>query len=165
MAKLFRLRILAAALVLFAVSCSKQPPTRHVAGASGNIEGKLIAPAAAEDGQWLMAAKDYANTRYSALDQITTANVSNLRVAFSFSTGATAGHEGAPLVVGDKMYVVTPFPNLLYALDLKNGGQLLWTYDPKAAPSAKGVACCDVVIAGPLIGTVEFTTTPSTAIR
>jgi lanthanide-dependent methanol dehydrogenase len=148
MAKLFRLRILAAALVLFAVSCSKQPPTRHVAGASGNIEGKLIAPAAAEDGQWLMAAKDYANTRYSALDQITTANVSNLRVAFSFSTGATAGHEGAPLVVGDKMYVVTPFPNLLYALDLKNGGQLLWTYDPKAAPSAKGVACCDVVNRG-----------------
>ena len=76
-------------------------------------------PAAAEDGQWLMAAKDYANTRYSALDQINTGNVANLKEAWSFSTGATNGHEAAPLVVGDTMYVVTPFPNMLYALDLK----------------------------------------------
>jgi lanthanide-dependent methanol dehydrogenase len=130
------------------ISCSKQPQSKHEASGSGSIEGKLTAPAAAEDGQWLMAAKDYANTRYSALDQINTGNVANLREAWSFSTGATNGHEAAPLVVGDTMYVVTPFPNMLYALDLKNGGTLKWSYDPKASPAAKGVACCDVVNRG-----------------
>ena len=135
-------------LTVALVSCSKQPQSKHQASASGSIEGKLTVPAAAEDGQWLMAAKDYANTRYSALDQINTGNVGNLREAWSFSTGTTNGHEAAPLVVGDTMYVVTPFPNMLYALDLKNGGTLKWSYDPKASPAAKGVACCDVVNRG-----------------
>ena len=32
------------------------------------------------------------------------------------------GHEAALLIVGDTMYVVTPYPNILYALDLKNAG-------------------------------------------
>jgi PQQ-dependent dehydrogenase (methanol/ethanol family) len=135
-------------LTLTLVNCSKQPQTKHEASGAGSIEGKLTVPAAAEDGQWLMAAKDYANTRYSALDQINTGNVANLKEAWSFSTGATNGHEAAPLVVGDTMYVVTPFPNMLYALDLQNGGTLKWSYDPKAAPAAKGVACCDVVNRG-----------------
>jgi glucose dehydrogenase len=71
-----------------------------------------------------MAAKDYANTRYSTLDQITKGNVGKLQVAWTFSTGTTRGHEAAPLVVGDTMYVVTPYPNILYALDLKKRGQL-----------------------------------------
>src|SRR5215210_7985177 len=82
---------------LFIGGCSKQPKTKDVASGAGNIAGKLTTPAAAEDGQWLMAAKDYANTRYSALDQINTGNVANLRVAWSFSTGTTNGHEAAPL--------------------------------------------------------------------
>ena len=130
------------------VSCSKQPQTKHEASASGGIAGKLTTPASADDGQWLMAAKDYANTRYSRLDQINTGNVNNLKVAWTFSTGTVRGNEGAPLVVGDRMYVVTPFPNILYALDLKNNGELLWSYDPKASPAAQGVACCDVVNRG-----------------
>ena len=128
--------------------CSKQPKSKHEASGSGSVAGKLTTPAAAEDGQWLMAAKDYANTRYSALDQINTSNVANLKEAWSFSTGAVNGHEAAPLVVGDTMYVVTPFPNMLYALDLKNSGTMKWAYDPKPATAAKGVACCDVVNRG-----------------
>src|SRR3954467_1116458 len=54
----------------------------------------------ADDGQWLMAAKDYANTRYSALKEITTENASHLQLAWSFSTGIPHGHEAAPLIVG-----------------------------------------------------------------
>jgi glucose dehydrogenase len=71
-----------------------------------------LPPAATvEDGQWLMAAKDYANSRYSALDQITTGNVKHLQVALTFSTGILRGHEAAPLVVHQTLYVVTLFPN------------------------------------------------------
>jgi len=79
-------------------------------------------PPGAEDGQWPMAAKDYANTRFSGLDQINGSNIANLKVAWTFSTGVDRGQEAAPIVVGDTMYVVTPYPNQLYALDLKNNG-------------------------------------------
>jgi lanthanide-dependent methanol dehydrogenase len=105
--------------------------------------------AAPADGDWTMAPKDYANTRYSALEEITTANAKTLRLAFTFSTGALRGHEAAPLVVGGTMYIVTPFPNLLHALDLTQpGGPPKWKFDPKPDPNAQGVACCDVVNRG-----------------
>ena len=74
-----------------------------------------------DDTQWVMPSKNYGNTRYSSLTQITTENVKNLRPAWTFSTGVLRGHEGAPLVVGGTMYVHTPFPNNVYALDLMRG--------------------------------------------
>src|SRR5438309_12015759 len=98
-----------------------------------------------DDGQWVMATKDYTNTRYSELDQINTENAKNLKVAWTFSTGVFRGQEAAPLVVKDTMYVVSPFPNYLFALDLKNSGALKWKYDPKPEAAAKGEACCDWV--------------------
>ncbi len=95
-----------------------------------------------------MSAKNYANTRFSGLDQINASNVANLKVAWTFSTGVNRGQEAAPLVVGDTMYVVTPFPNILYALDLKNSGAMKWKYEPQPEAAAQGVACCDVVNRG-----------------
>jgi PQQ-dependent dehydrogenase (methanol/ethanol family) len=104
---------------------------------------------ASDDGQWRMASKDYANLRYSDLDQITPENIKNLHVAFTFSTGVTQGHEAAPLVVNNTMYIVTPYPNYLYALDLTQpGAPVKWQYAPKPAAAAQGVACCDQVNRG-----------------
>jgi alcohol dehydrogenase (cytochrome c) len=108
------------------------------------------AAAPAEDGQWTSPAKNAANTRFSGLDEINTGNVGRLQVAFSFSMGVDRGQESAPLVVDDTLYVVSPFPNYLYALDLtRPGAPLKWKYDPKPDGSAQGVACCDVVNRGP----------------
>jgi alcohol dehydrogenase (cytochrome c) len=102
-----------------------------------------------DDGQWLMAAKDYANTRFSGLTEITRDNVSRLALAWSFSTGVLRGQEAAPLVVNGTMYIVTPYPNVLYALDLtRPGAPLKWKYNPKPAAAAQGVACCDTVNRG-----------------
>ena len=102
-----------------------------------------------DDGQWTRPAKDYASTRYSSLNQITRANAKDLKVVATFSTGLTKGEEAAPLVVGDTLYVITPFPNKLYALDLsKPGFPLKWTYDPLPTPASQGEACCDVVNRG-----------------
>ena len=105
-------------------------------------------PTPPEDGQWTMPGKNVQLTRYSGLNEITTENVKNLKVAWTFSTGLTRGHEAAPLVVGSTMYVVTPFPNYLYALDLTNNGAVKWKYDPKPASASQGVACCDYVNRG-----------------
>ncbi|HSN85322.1 MAG TPA: methanol/ethanol family PQQ-dependent dehydrogenase [Thermoanaerobaculia bacterium] len=114
---------------------------RSAAGAPPTIASRQ-----AEDGQWLMAAKDYANTRFSGLEQIDTGNVAQLKVAWTFSTGLDRGHEAAPLIVGDTMYIVTPFPNDLYALDLTQpGAPVKWVYRPGPSGSAQKVDCCDVV--------------------
>jgi glucose dehydrogenase len=56
----------------------------------------------ADDGQWVRPAKDYASTRYSSLDQINAKNAKELKLAFTFSTGMTRGHEAAPLVVNKR---------------------------------------------------------------
>lgn len=96
-----------------------------------------------------MAAKNYASTRYSTLDQINTGNVRNLKLAWTFSTGTTHGLEAAPLIVNNTMYIVTPWPNSLYALDLtKPGAPMKWVYEPSPAPASQGVACCDTVNRG-----------------
>jgi PQQ-dependent dehydrogenase (methanol/ethanol family) len=117
---------------------------------SGALDNARVPPApphAIDDGQWLMAAKNHANTRYSALAQIRTDNVDSLQLAWTFATGTERGLEAAPLVVGDTMYVITPFPNRLYALDVRTGARR-WTYEPLPDPAAQGVACCDVVNRG-----------------
>jgi len=102
-----------------------------------------------EDGQWTMPGKDYSARRYSGLDQITTSNVAQLRPVFTFSTGVLRGHEAAPIVAGSTMYLVTPYPNFVYALDLsKAGAPLKWKFEPKPAAAAQGQACCDVVNRG-----------------
>ena len=102
-----------------------------------------------DDGQWIRPAKDYASTRYSTLNQVNNGNVKDLKLAFTFSTGLTRGHEAAPLVVNNTMYIITPWPNNLYALDLtKPGAPMKWVYQPMPTPASKGVACCDVVNRG-----------------
>ncbi|PYQ63558.1 MAG: PQQ-dependent dehydrogenase, methanol/ethanol family [Acidobacteria bacterium] len=142
---LFSLSIVAAL-----AACRKESPHQTPAQtASRADEPRATSSAEAEDGQWLTPAKDYAGTRFSGLDQINTGNVRGLKVAFTFSTGGNRGHEAAPLVVGGTMYVATPYPNVLYALDLtKPGAPAKWAYKPLPIAAAQGVACCDVVNRG-----------------
>jgi PQQ-dependent dehydrogenase (methanol/ethanol family) len=109
----------------------------------------LATGAIAAEGEWTMAPGDYASTRFSPLAQLTASNVSQLKLAFSFATGVERGHEAAPIVAGGTMYVVTPYPNYLYAFDLsKPGANVKWKFDPKPSPGSQGVACCDVVNRG-----------------
>src|ERR1044072_7925605 len=98
--------------------------------------------------QWAQPAGNFANTRYSALKQITAENVGKLQVAWTFSTGVLRGHEGNPLVVGDMMYVHTPFPNIVYAINLKDENKIVWKYEPKQDPNVIPVMCCDTVNRG-----------------
>jgi PQQ-dependent dehydrogenase (methanol/ethanol family) len=127
------------------VNVAAATPTRAYAGVP------VIAPAATapEDGQWVRPAKDFASSRFSGLTEITPASVARLGLAFTFSTGVLRGHEAAPIVVNNTMYVVTPYPNILYALDLtRPGAPVKWKYEPKPEAAAQGVACCDVVNRG-----------------
>src|SRR6266851_4127352 len=102
--------------------------------------------------QWVMPTGNYANTRYSELNQINKDNAKNLRPIWTFSTGVLRGHEGGPLVIGDVMYVHTAFPNNVFALDLNKSGQIRWKYEPKQDPSVIAVMCCDTVNRGVAYG-------------
>ncbi|MCK1344453.1 PQQ-dependent dehydrogenase, methanol/ethanol family [Bradyrhizobium sp. CW11] len=97
---------------------------------------------------WVLPTGDYANTRYSKLSQINAANVGQLQVAWTFSTGVLRGHQGGPLIVGNTMYVHTPFPNKVYALDLSDDNKILWKYEPTQDPNVIPVMCCDTVSQG-----------------
>jgi PQQ-dependent dehydrogenase (methanol/ethanol family) len=96
---------------------------------------------------WAMQAGNFANQRYSDLKQINKDNVNKLQVAWIFSTGVLRGHEGSPLVVGDTMYVHTPFPNNVFALDLDTQ-KIKWKYSPKQDAATIPQMCCDTVNRG-----------------
>jgi PQQ-dependent dehydrogenase (methanol/ethanol family) len=94
-----------------------------------------------------MQAGNVQNHRYSTLKQINKSNVQDLRVAWMFSTGVLRGHEGGPLVVGDTMYLHTPFPNKVFAISLEDQ-RIKWRYEPKQDTNVIPVMCCDTVNRG-----------------
>lgn len=117
-----------------------------VATALGAMSTNVLAQSAGAE--WTTPAGSPQGTRFSSLSSITSSNVGSLVEEFAFPTGAVASHQGQPLVVGNTMYIVTPFPNKLIALDLANPGTRRWTYSPSVDEYARGVACCDVVNRG-----------------
>ena len=119
-------------------------------GAATSVAGtRIAAPRTTPPGEWQLPAGDYSSSRFSDLAQITPANAGNLHAAWTFSTGVLRGHEGQPLVVNNTMYLVTPYPNVSYAIDLTQAGQpLKWKFRPENAQAATGQACCDVVNRG-----------------
>lgn len=104
-------------------------------------------PATSPAGNWELPGRDYALTRFSPLSTINGTTVTGLKPVWTISTGLLRAHEGNPLVVGSVMFVHTPFPNAVYALDLaKPGAPILWRYTVPAAVArtVPPTACCDV---------------------
>jgi PQQ-dependent dehydrogenase (methanol/ethanol family) len=110
--------------------------------ADADLDAKMADPA-----NWASQAGDNANHRHSVLKQITGDNVNKLQVAWTISTGVLRGHEGSPLVIGDTMYIHTPFPNNVYAVNLKDQ-TFRWKYEPKQDADVVPVMCCDTVNRG-----------------
>jgi PQQ-dependent dehydrogenase (methanol/ethanol family) len=113
----------------------------------GVVGATDLEQAMAKSSNWASQAGDYANQRYSELKQINAGNVGNLQVAWTMSTGVLRGHEGSPLVIGETMYIHTPFPNNVYAVNLKDQS-FKWKYEPKQDATVIPVMCCDTVNRG-----------------
>ncbi|WP_084679272.1 PQQ-dependent dehydrogenase, methanol/ethanol family [Methylocystis sp. ATCC 49242] len=99
---------------------------------------------------WTTAGGTPQGTRFSGLTDITPLNAGKLVEEFSYPTGTKGSHQGSPLVVGNKMYIVTPFPNKLIAVSLSRPGTALWTFNPNPAGFSQGLTCCDIVNRGPV---------------
>src|SRR4029078_7277569 len=146
-------RVAAIVLLLVTLGCgdnrAASPGTSAPQGVPAGAPPTTKVVAELANGTWPMHAGDYGNLRYSPLSTINTSNVQNLRVITTLSTGIPNGHEGQPLVIDNTMYVVTPFPNNLIAVDLtKPGGAVKWIFEPHPDQRAVGIACCDVVNLG-----------------
>jgi PQQ-dependent dehydrogenase (methanol/ethanol family) len=113
-----------------------------LAQANADVEKNI-----ADSKNWAMQAGDMFNQRFSKLRQINTGNVGKMQVAWTFSTGVLRGHEGSPLVIGDTMYLHSPFPNKVFAMDL-NTQKIKWKYEPKQDPAVIPQMCCDTVNRG-----------------
>ena len=136
---------------------SKQPKKANLARRTGPWSAwilsllaavPIVSQAQGAGAEWTTPSGTVQGTRYSTLTDITPANAGTLTEEFSFATNTKSSHQGQPLVVGNTMYIVTPFPNKLIALDLANPGATRWTFNPNPSPYARGVACCDVVNRG-----------------
>jgi len=113
--------------------------------AHGNDELNKLAT---QDGQWPMYGRDYANTHYSPLKQITAGNVKSLKLAYTVQLGALRSNEATPIVIGDTMYVSSSSgPKTVFALDAKTGA-IRWRYEPDLPSDLAQFGCCDVVSRG-----------------
>jgi PQQ-dependent dehydrogenase (methanol/ethanol family) len=151
-------------LTMLAAACgTKDNAGVHAANAAttkdigGNValpalldRGAAWLPPGAGDGDWKMPSRDYGGTRYSPLTEITTTNAAQLQLAWTFDDGESHyGHEMTPLVANNTMYIVSPFPNRAFAIDLtRPGGSVKWKFEPNPSPTAIGKACCDAVNRG-----------------
>ena len=107
-----------------------------------------VLEATSNPSNWAIWGGNYAGQCYSELEQINTDNVGKLQVAYTFSTGVLRGHEGGPLVVGDKLYVHSAFPNKVFKMDLETQ-YLDWIYEPiQNGDETIPVMCCDTVNRG-----------------
>jgi alcohol dehydrogenase (cytochrome c) len=139
------------ALVAVLASCKdgapREPAVPSTSVAAAPVSTDRYLPHGADTTEWTIPARDFGSTRYSELSQVNTGNAAQLELAWSFSTGVLRGHEAAPIMADGSVFVVTPFPNYLYALDPVTG-TLKWKFDPGASAGSQGVACCDVVNRG-----------------
>jgi PQQ-dependent dehydrogenase (methanol/ethanol family) len=148
--RLMACSVAAAALMpIGARAQATQAPALAKSPAPSATISRSMLPPGSKESDWTIPGHDYGSTRYSELDKITVANVGQLKESWSYTTGIADGHEGQPLVVGGRMYIVTPYPNKLVAFDLsKPGPAKLWEYAPEIDQTAFGKACCDDVNRG-----------------
>jgi len=112
--------------------------------AFGNAELIKLSQDPANFAMW---GSDYTGNRYTDLDQINTENAGTLTPVWTMSTGVLRGHEGGPLVVGDTMWIATPFPNKVISINLADQS-INWLYEPTQDPKVIPVMCCDTVYRG-----------------
>src|SRR6185437_135270 len=87
--------------------------------------------------------------QYSAADEIRVNDVGHLTLRRTIAIGQHGGYAGAPVVDGDRLFVVTPFPHTVLAIDLAGTDPAeLWRYSPSPEGAASGLASTDVTTGG-----------------
>jgi len=124
---------------VFALSCWV------AVAAFGAAPNDDLAKLSGEADQWPMYGRDYANTRFSPLKQITAANAKELNLVYSLQLGSLRSNESTPIVVNGILYVSSSWgPKTVFALDARSGA-IKWRYEPDMPGDMMQYACCDVI--------------------
>jgi alcohol dehydrogenase (cytochrome c) len=107
-------------------------------GAQAQVTSQRLVAARNEAQNWLTYSGNYSSTRYSPLDQITPANVRNLKLQWVYQAPVAGNWQTTPLVVDGVMYI-TQRLNDVVALDAATG-RAFWTY--RYTPDAQRIVCC-----------------------
>ena len=118
----------------------------RIRAVTGQVDKAAIIANSAATENWLSHGLDFAETRFSKLDQINTGNVGQLGLSWSYGLNSRRGVEATPIVVGGVMYVTASW-SVVHALDAKTG-EAIWTYDPQVPRDYAYKGCCDVVNRG-----------------
>ena len=139
-------RYLTSALFIGAAACTTQTTPENVRLVGASAVDDAVLETATPDGDWLTYGGNYAEDRYSTLDQVTKENVDQLGLVWSYDYELRGGVEATPLVAGGVMYTSGPW-SVVHAIDVRTG-ERLWRHDP-GVPRIRGrLACCDVVNRG-----------------
>jgi quinohemoprotein ethanol dehydrogenase len=118
----------------------------HIKAVTSAVDGASIKANMAATNDWPTIGLDYAETRFSKLNQINADNVKKLGLMWSYPLESSRGVEATPLVVDGIMYVTASW-SVVHAIDARTGKRL-WTYDPKVDKEKGYKGCCDVVNRG-----------------
>jgi quinoprotein glucose dehydrogenase len=108
-----------------------------VAGIVCTVFAAAVHGQAKPEAGWPTYGNDAGGTRYSTAAQIDRSNVSRLKVAWTYRTGALdqskrlihkAAFEATPILVGGKLFLSTPYSHVI-ALNPETG-EKIWEYDP-----------------------------------
>jgi len=117
-----------------------------VAQDAANVDQARLMRAEQDPASWITHGGTPDEWHYSPLDQIHTANIARLGLAWYGEFDTNRGQEATPLVVDGVLYTSTAWSKV-YAYDAATGKQL-WFFDPQV-PGSKGPdGCCDVVNRG-----------------
>lgn len=118
----------------------------HIKSAVGAIDSAAITANTATSKDWPTYGLDYAETRFSKLNQITSDNVKDIGLKWTYNLESIRGVEATPLVVDGIMYVTAPW-SVVHAIDTRTGKRI-WTFDPQVDREKGYRGCCDVVNRG-----------------
>ncbi len=132
----------------FIAGCGSNEPG---SGDPGWIDLERLLNSDNELENWMSLGRDFQQQHYSPADQINTANVSELGLAWEYDARTPRGRvnrgfEAVPIVVDGIMYTSGPW-SIVYAIDAKTGEEI-WTYDPEVDGSFARAECCDIVNRG-----------------
>ena len=106
--------------------------------ANGQVSFERLREAAEEPRNWLTYSGGYFSQRYSTLDQVTPANVTDLTLQWVYQSRSAGTWQPTPIVVDGVMYL-TQRPNDVVALDARTG-RVFWIYSYPTPSDHK--ACC-----------------------
>ena len=125
---------------------TKPGSEQFIAAITARVDDERLVRSDETPGDWLTHGRNYSETRFSDLSQITKSNIDSLGLAWTLNLGSRRGVEATPLVVDGIMFLTGPW-SIVYAVDVRKGS-LIWQFNPMVPGKYGEKACCDVVNRG-----------------